>query len=855
MDRRTTIEIPETSLVVMIGPSGAGKTTFARKHFLETEVISSDHCRAMISDDPSDQSVTQEAFRLLNAIAGARLDHNRIAVADATSTQHNARKNLLELAGRHNVPAVAIALNVPEDVCQQRNDARTDRKSPPQTVRRQCREMRKALRGLRKEGFSQVHVLGARDLDEAILTRKPMASNRKEDHGPFDLIGDIHGCIDELVKLLNLLGYEISERESEDSGSRFTTASPAGRKAVFLGDLVDRGPGSHRVLQLARDMQTQGNALCVMGNHDNKLMRKLMGRNVQISHGLEATLEQLEGVTEDDRGEMLEFLQNLPHHLVLDGGRLVACHAGIKEEFQGKDSRRVREFCYYGETTGETDEWGLPVRGDWARDYRGKAAVAYGHTPVDEADWLNNTICLDTGACFGGKLTALRWPEKETVSVKARRTYYEPLRPAGKREAEDDGRPREVLDLKDVTGRRTVQTKIQGPVLIEEERAAQALETMSRFTLDPRWLAYLPPTMSPCETSKKEGFLERPEEAFDYYRRAGIPSVICQEKHMGSRAVIILGRTPEALKERMGAAPETTGVAYTRTGRRFFTNPELERQVMERARDAMEEAGIWELLQSQWAIIDSEAMPWSLKAQGLLREQYAPVGAAARHGLEQALALMAQAQQRGVDVGEAGKEEARRLEAAVKYTEAYRRYCWEVAGPGDVKIAPFHLLASEGQVHTDKDHGWHMEMNRKLAEAAPDTFRHTKNLTIDLDSEGDIKEATGLWEALTGEGGEGMVVKPLDFIARGDRGYLQPAVKCRGPEYLRIIYGTEYDFPENLERLRRRGLGAKRSLAMREFALGIEGLERFVNREPLHRVHECAFGVLALESEPVDPRL
>ena len=172
----------------------------------------------------------------------------------------------------------------------------------------------------------------------------------------------------------------------------------------------------------------------------------------------------------------------------------------------------------------------------------------------------------------------------------------------------------------------------------------------------------------------------------------------------------------------------------------------------------------------------------------------------------------------------------------------------------DVQLAPFHLLASEGQVHTDKDHLWHMNMSVRLREANPRLFRDTRHKVVHLDKS-DESGATRWWEELTGEGGEGMVVKPVDFVPSGRRGLVQPAMKCRGAEYLRIIYGPEYTLGGNLDRLRNRGISAKRSLALREFALGIEGLERFVEREPLYRVHECAFAVLALESEPVDPRL
>lgn len=198
-----------------------------------------------------------------------------------------------------------------------------------------------------------------------------------------------------------------------------------------------------------------------------------------------------------------------------------------------------------------------------------------------------------------------------------------------------------------------------------------------------------------------------------------------------------------------------------------------------------------------------------------------------------------------------------RLKSAGRYVDAYRRYSWPVSWLDDLKLAPFHLLATEGAVHADKDHLWHLRVVEKLCRADGGLLLATAHKTVDITEPENEGEAVRWWEYLTGDsrGGEGMVVKPLDFVAKGRRGIVQPGVKCRGREYLRLIYGPEYTAPENLEQLRSRGLGAKRSLALREFALGIEALERFVRKEPLYRVHECVFGVLALESEPVDPRL
>ncbi len=855
------IAIPELCLVALIGPTGSGKSTFASEHFKTTEIVSSDACRAMVADDATDQAATPDAFALLNFIADTRLRAGRLTVIDATSVQPEARKSLVALARENDCLPVAIVLNMPEAICLARNEGRPDRSFGPRVVRQQAEQLRRSLRGLKREGFRYVFVLNSPEEVEAVtIERVPLWPNLQHDHGPFDIIGDVHGCFDELVILLEHLGYEVETRADAAGGTALSVTHPKGRKVVFLGDLVDRGPGVAKVLKLVMTMVADGAALCVAGNHESKLVRKLQGRNVQVSHGLAESLAQLELGSPAFRQQAAKFLDGLISHYVLDGGNLVVAHAGMKAEYQGRASARVRDFCLYGETTGESDEFGLPVRVNWAASYRGRAMVVYGHTPVVEPAWLNNTINIDTGCVFGGKLTALRYPEKELVSVPATRVYYEPERPLPEpAQPEDpvlpaDDRAANLLDIDDVLGKRIVSTRLRGSITIREENAAAALEVMSRFALDPRWLVYLPPTISPCDTSKLPNMLEHPSEVFAYYRNNGVSSVVCEEKHMGSRAIVVVGRGAAAIERRFGISGDSIGTCYTRTGRRFFGDRSLEAHFLERVCAALTAAGLWAELETDWVVLDSELMPWSVKAQELLREQYAAVGVAARTNLTAAEAILQQTTARGIDTGDTLLRVEERLRLAQLYSDSYARYCWPVTSLADIRLAPFHLLASEGQLHTDKDHLWHMDVAARLCQTDPALFQATKHKVVHLDAPDEI-EATRWWEELTGNGGEGMVVKPMAFIATGKRGLLQPAMKCRGIEYLRIIYGPEYTLPENIERLRNRGLSTKRSLAIREFALGVEGLRRFVERDPLYKVHECAFAVLALESEPVDPRL
>ncbi len=865
------IKIPKLSLVVLIGPSGAGKSTFARQHFLSTEVISSDSCRAMVSDDENDQTVTNDAFELLHYIASKRLALGKLAVVDATNVQPESRRTWVQLARQFHCLPVAIVLNAPESVCLERNRDRNDRTFGPHVVRQQRSQLRRSLNKLKREGFRHIFVMDKVDeIETATVERVPLWNDKRDEHGPFDIIGDIHGCCDEFEELLDQLGYELIAfapgEPSLHSGPVYS--HPEGRKAVFVGDLVDRGPRVLDTVRIVATMVASGTGICVPGNHDVKLLRKLRGKNPQMTHGLAESFGEIEALPDDVREpfckSLADFLDGLVSHYVLDNGKLVVAHAGMKEEMQGRGSGKVREFALYGETTGETDEFGMPVRLNWAAEYRGSANVVYGHTPVPEPEWLNRTVNVDTGCVFGGKLTALRYPENEFVSVPAKQTYCESSRPflnndqqapsLTAQQLHDD-----ILDAEDVIGKRIISTRLGRNVTIREENATAALEVMSRFAANPKWLIYLPPTMSPSETTSESGLLEHPAEAFSYYRSQGVPQVVCEEKHMGSRAVVVVCKDEEAARDRFGVNEGESGIVYTRTGRRFFKDLELEQQFLQRLRTAMTAARFWDQFDTTWACLDCELMPWSAKAQELLKSQYAAVGAAGSASLPEVVEVLKRTTARmgdnGREVDEVLKRFGERRTSIEQFVTAYQQYCWPVESLDDMKLAPFHLLATEGKVHIDQNHVWHMETLAKVCRENSDILLATEFNVIDVTDIDSQTAGIDWWTSLTGKGGEGMVVKPSEWVMRGKKGMVQPAVKCRGKEYLRIIYGPDYTADQHLPRLRNRSLGRKRSLALREFALGIEALERFVRKEPLRRVHECVFGVLAMESEPVDPRL
>ncbi|MDR2560761.1 MAG: polynucleotide kinase-phosphatase [Holophagales bacterium] len=852
------IEIPEIAVVAIVGVSGSGKSTFAKRFFKPTEVLSSDYFRALVSDDENNQQVSKQAFDALHYVANKRLELGHLTVIDATNVQKEARVSILQLAREQNCLAVAIVLDTPEKLCKERNKERSDRNFGGHVISRQAEQLRRSIHNLQKEGFRYVYVLNSEEEIASVeIIRTPLWNNKKSETGPFDIIGDIHGCYDELCALLGKLGYSVDK-------ANCTAVPPDGRKLVFLGDLCDRGPNNIEVLRLAMSMVQSGSAFCVAGNHDMKLLKYMKGSTVSLTHGLGATVEQLGAQNEEFAAEVKTFLDGLISHYVFDSGKLVVAHAGLKEKYQGRSSGRVREFCLYGETTGETDEYGLPVRLPWASEYRGRATVVYGHTPMPEVESVNNTFCIDTGCVFGGKLTAFRYPEKKIVQVDAEREYYAPAKPFLDKPLADS----DVLNINDVLGQRYLDTRLRRGIKISQEHSAAALEVMSRFAADPHWLIYLPPTMSPCETSKLNDYLEYPTEAFGYYKTRGIGKVVCEQKHMGSRAVLVLCKNLETAARRFKVNDGSFGIIYTRTGRHFFDNGEIENVILARLQNALAASNFWNDLQTDWVCFDAELMPWSAKAQKLLEEQYAPVGRSGRTGLASVIkaiestsdsleknAANVESAAQNVSLPDLLKRFQSRADALNLYTDSYRRYCWNVNGMDDYRIAPFHLLATEGKTWFGENHMWHMETIAKYMVGADPIFMATSHMLVDLLDESSIAAGIKWWEDLTASGAEGMVVKPYDFIAKKGSDLLQPAVKCRGREYLRIIYGPEYLLENNLDRLKKRSLSKKRGLALSEFALGVESLERFARGEPLYRVHECVFGVLAMESEPVDPRL
>jgi protein phosphatase len=404
------LDVPSPALVVLVGASSAGKSTFAARHFAPDEVLSA-----------GDHGPGAPLPVALHRAVDRRLARGELTVVDSGAVRPHDRQTLVELSRAHDLPAVAIVLDLPRAVLEARHAHPAAPSTGLDAILRQMGELRRTLGGLAHEGFRRVWTLrSVAEVNAVTVVRVPLRVDRRDLPGPFDVIGDVHGCLPELLDLLLALGYTVTDER---------ILPPPGRTAVFLGDLVDRGPDSAGVLRVVMDMVQAQRALCVPGNHEEKLARALDGRSVRPGHGLDVTLAQVDAAGATFRRQVREFIATRPSHLVLDSGRLVAAHAGLPGRYHGRTSGRVRSFALYGDVDGTRDEYGLPVRGDWAAAYHGEALVVYGHTPHTTPRWVGNTVNIDTGCAFGGHLTALRYPERETVSVPARQQYAVPAKP------------------------------------------------------------------------------------------------------------------------------------------------------------------------------------------------------------------------------------------------------------------------------------------------------------------------------------------------------------------------------------------------------------------------------------------
>ncbi|MCP2036431.1 polynucleotide kinase-phosphatase [Planomicrobium sp. HSC-17F08] len=861
------IGLPHGGIVLLVGPSNSGKTTLLRKlvdqkEILPSEIISSDDFRMLVSDKdfidwrnrPQDeaaalmdeyQEISTEAFEMMDALIEARCRLNKLVLVDATHLWEDDRKRFISLAQKNHVPITALVFDIPERVLLERDELR-DQPRGKKRIKQQSQVFRNEKRFIKKEGFASVYTIKETEGLEFFRHVNPLDIELQDG---IDVIGDIHGCFAEFIELLEKLGYQ------ENPEGLYV--HPFGRRFLSVGDVMSRGPQSLETMQFFYKHVKEGLAYMVDSNHGWKIARWLDGRQVVLSHGDENVEEEFiqyekevgSEKTAELKQQFKEFLLNAPSHYVIHKNGvpvLAAAHAGIKDAFIGKQSQAISDFCRYGDTGG-FNEKGKPVRKDWTVSRSRNLLIVWGHDPKPKPLLINNTINIDQGAVFGGELTAYRYPERDFVSVKAKDVYTgtadNPLMEWEKNRLNPPNIGKFIHGY-------SVLTEDIGEVKVPSDIVKPAIDAVSHFTVPIEQLVYIPPTMSPTpKPSSLAGYLEHPKEAIDYYRSHGIQRLVAEKKHMGSRAILFLFKDTDAAKKHTGIA--SLGTIYTRTGKRFFDR-ETEAKMVRQLNNELVRINYFEQHETDYVLLDAEIMPWNLKAKELISSQYAHVSENALVDREMLKSKLEEAAKDNEELAGWLKEYEGKLANAQTFNEVFQKYCWNVESTESIQIAPFHVLAHSKQTFFDQPHTWHMEMNRMLA-GQSDLFVETEFKLIS--DEASEQEVVQWWQEMTEDGHEGIIIKPEFYIPKNKGKLLQPAIKVRGQKYLSIIYGMDYLEEKNLARLKNRNTGKKQKLALKEFALGIEGLTRFVGGESIERVHECVLGTLAMESDPVDPRL
>lgn len=852
------------AIVLLIGPSNSGKTTLlqslvASGQLLASEIISSDDYRQLVADvdyidlsavEKEDeaivyeayQRISEQAFHALHTIVEARAKLNKVSIIDATNLRSFECANYFEIAKRNHVPVQALLFNTPKEQLLARDQLR-DNPRGQKRVLQQFNTFKYEVKAIKKEPFANLYTV--QDDEEIKLIREPNKLTLEIEHG-VDIIGDIHGCYDEMLALIRELGYE----QRDD-----VYIHPAGRRLISVGDIMSRGPKSIETMQFWLKQIEAGLSYMTDSNHGWKIARWLGGKDVSLNHGDELVEQEFmayakvhgEAATNALKARFARMLLDAPSHYILTKQNItkaVVTHAGIKDHYIGKQSKRISDFCRYGDIL-QTDRTSKPVRGDWFTQHKTSELIIWGHDVNVQPFKANRTINIDQGAVFGGELTAFQYPEQTFTSVKAFANYAgteeNPILEAKNKRF----RPPNVTQFIDGF---TVHTRNDEQIAIPKENALAALDTFSHYTLPLEQVIYIPPTMSPTpQTSALPGYLEHPSEAFHYYKKNGITKMMAEKKHMGSRAVIFIAKNRQVAKELINS--DNLGYITTRTGRAFFEQEQQQRMV-EKIHAELLAKNYFEQFNTSFVLMDAEILPWNLKAQSLIDHQYETVAENAvmdRYKLIEKLKVTEQ-----VDVTSWLEEYTEKYQNAARFDAVFKNYCWSTNELSGIQIAPFHILAHSASTNFHQPHSWHMEMNQYLAENSP-LFIATEYRVIE--SEQDEQEVIRWWQDMTENGHEGIVIKPFNFLAYHKGKLLQPAIKVRGREYLRMIYGMDYTNKAFMKKLKQRNPSRKMKNALLEFKLGLEGISRFVSLESSTRVHECALATLALESDAIDPRL
>lgn len=845
------IVLPEIAIVLLLGPSGSGKTTFAKKHFPDREVLHLEEMFTLFAAERSDNDLSADALDTLHFLLEKRLKQGLLTVVDGDFNTQKSRMLIRGIARKYPSDLIGIWLDLPESVLAQRQVASEGSGAAMAMARLQTASLEAHIESFLPEGFHSVHRLQSVAAVEAVaFQRTQFSCNQRELQGPFDIIGDVHGCLNELESLLEKLGYQ-PVPDTKD-GSYFS--HPEGRTAVFLGDLISRGPHSSQVVAGVMEMVAHGSALCVQGNHEASYLQHLAGEEIDSGHGMQAAIEQMAGSPLSFQELAHTFMAELPPHLVLDQGRLVVAHAGLKARMHGRQSADITGFARLGETTGPTNELGREIHPTWAEEYDSQTLVVHGHVPVPEPTWTNKVLNLDTGCVFGGKLSAFRYPERELVTVAAAQEYA-PFTDTFPVDGEGDnllGRSNQSVDFARIAGQNLIGTTAQYFISIKDDIAPAVLDNLVNGGISPAQLIYLPPLLSPTKASTKPGYLEHPHEAFTYYAKKGMAEVVVEEIQGGARTTLLLAKDQDTAHNKLSIKSKGLGTAINSSGAPSFQNPALEQAFIERFHAMVSALGLWESLNTDWICVEGELLPGSTHWVGM-ETIYQRTKAGSQATLNQSIQALKEAQSHGLEVAELLTRTQTKADLAQQFGEVLDKQNGTPTQLEDFCFVPSLLLASEGNLHFEKHLSWHLSLWSQCGKKDP-LFMAPKWQLVQLDSEQEKKAAVDQFESLSQAGKPGILVRSPQLIFDAGSDLIQPALKVRGKEYLRLVYGLDYDLPENLEEHRKRRLKDIRQLTVRQLALGYESLKKFVEHQDVNSTYECIFALLSLQTQEIDPR-
>lgn len=760
-------EIAENALIVFMGMDPDTMRQYAHQHFPHIRYIDLEECYKLLSDENSDLTITDiEVFDFFLSWIHQRTAIGNPTIAGGNWLHRSQRKQLAEVASKNHVSLQLLLFTL-----------KTKRAST--SVKR----FHAALQTLKQEGFKKIIALDHESqLNAPAFHRKPLAVNLRHLSGPFDIIGDVHGCFDELRQLLHQLGHTLTYEKAA-----WGIDHPQKRKLIFVGDLADRGPKSVDTLTFVMDLTLAHKAYAIKGNHDDKLFRYLKGNNIAAQHGLETTIVELEHQEKAFHQRLYHFLKNLPAHLVLDRGNLVVTHAAIHARYIGKEDPVIEQFCMYGPTTGKLDENGFPERLRWQEDYDGKAWVVYGHTPVLTAAWQGNTVNIDTGAVYGNGLTALRYPEWTTVFQPSFHTYA----PSKRLEIKPSDLPAPDWNNMAIPAEGE-GVALEGPdehgIFIDPASVNNARVYFTNLALPLQALPYLPPSypLTPVLASKEIG---NPIPAIEKYAAAGVTALTAELQPAGQKCVILIVKDPHtavvhfALKSFKGSILQPNGMPV-------FENDVLTDRCLDQLHHMLTAANWWELFRSNWFVFEA-----FIQHSGYTR---IPLSYYRRHLLpwlketQHLNDTLPHAQAKGEAFENLKTYWSERVTWDDDYNTCYEQFnqpCTKLLAP---VIWPSVLVASSTQVFLGQPVNWHFKTLQTLVNKAPELLLSVPQFQIQVAQETDWEMAENHWRSLDPNTWEGIVIKP----ARNANHKLLPGLLCRAHPLHLLYLGPSMLAPE-----------------------------------------------------------